>query len=165
VAGNGTVLVEVYDASTNQPLATSTRLVNISTRGFVEPGDGALIAGFAVTGNTPKRVLIRGIGPGIAQFLNGAATLADPSVKVQALGSTAVIAENNDWSTPMSANAATAAEIAAASASAGAFPLTAGSRDAAIVVTLAPGSYTAVVTGAGTTTGGALVEVYELSNQ
>jgi len=79
-------------------------------------------------------------------------------------GST-VIAQNDDWSVPTpiaGQTAATAAELTAAAQSVGAFALGAGSRDAAVLVTLAPGAYTAQVAGAGTTTGVALVEIYEV---
>jgi hypothetical protein len=164
--GDGVALVEVYDASTGSTGATTRQLINISTRGFVDTGDGSLIAGFVVTGNAPKRVLIRGIGPSLTGFgVTGA--VANPVLKLYATGSTSVIAQNDDWSAGQPINvaqgAATAAEIAAASTSAGAFPLSAGSRDAAIIITLLPGSYTAVVSDAANGTGTGLVEVYELA--
>ncbi len=162
--GSGVVLVEVYDATSNQPV-TAQQLVNISTRGFVDTGDGNLIAGFAISGNTPKRVLIRGIGPSLAQF-NVSGSVADPTLRLFAQGSAAVIAQNNDWSLPQPVNAAqsvaSSAELAAAFAATGAFPLAAGSRDAAILITLMPGAYSAVVSGANNTTGAGLVEVYEV---
>jgi hypothetical protein len=163
--GNGVALIEVYDASTNTALNTQ-QLVNISTRGYVDTGDGQLIAGFVVTGNAPKRVLIRGIGPGLSQF-SVPGVVADPQLKVFAAGNT-LVAQNDDWSTPQAINAnqvaATAADIAAASTATGAFPLAAGSKDAAIVITLMPGQYSAVVNGANNGTGAGLVEVYEIPN-
>jgi hypothetical protein len=141
--------------------------VNISTRGFVDTGEGNLIAGFVVTGNAPKRVLIRGVGPGLSQF-NVPGVVSDPMLRLYATGSSAVIAENDNWSAPQSVDAsqvaATSADIAAASTATGAFPLPANSRDAAIVITLQPGQYSAVVSGLNSTTGAGLVEVYELSN-
>lgn len=160
--GTGVALAEIYDAGSGVA-GEAQRLVNISSRGLVEAGDGALIGGFVVTGNVPKRVLVRGIGPALAGFgITGA--LVDPRLAVYR--GTTVVAQNDDWSTPQPVNAsqvaATAAEIAAAAQGAGAFALAASSRDAAIVVTLAPGAYTAQVTGAGTATGTALVEIYEL---
>ncbi|MCX6953254.1 MAG: immunoglobulin domain-containing protein [Verrucomicrobia bacterium] len=161
-SGTGTALVEVYDASSNPSTATQ-ELSNISTRGFVESGDGVMIAGFAITGNSPKRVLVRGVGPALTALGVGGA-LADPFLAINQGGT--VIAENDNWETPRplssAQKAATAADLSAAAASAGAFALAPGSKDAAVVVTLAPGTYTAVVSGAGATTGGALVEVYEL---
>jgi hypothetical protein len=166
VDGDGVALIEVYDAASNAPL-TAPQLVNISTRGFVDTGEGNLIAGFVVTGNAPKRVLIRGVGPGLSQF-NVPGVVSDPMLRLYATGSSAVIAENDNWSTPQSVDAsqvaATSADIAAASTATGAFPLPANSRDAAIVITLQPGQYSAVVSGLNSTTGAGLVEVYELSN-
>jgi hypothetical protein len=167
VNGNGVVLVEVYDATSNAPIATK-QLINISTRGFVDSGEGNLIAGFVVTGNAPKRVLIRGVGPGLTQF-NVSGVLTDPVLKLYAGASSTVIAQNDDWGTaqPVSSSqiAATAADVTAASTATGAFPLATGSKDAAIVITLLPGQYSAVVSGANNSTGAALVEVYEISNQ
>lgn len=162
--GNGIALVEVYDASSGQSL-NAQQLVNISTRGFVDTGDGQLIAGFVVTGNAPKRVLVRGVGPGLAQFnLSGA--VADPQLKIFGANNT-LIAQNDDWSSPQPLTgqiAATAADITAASTATGAFPLAANSKDAAIVITLMPGQYSAVVNGANNGTGAGLVEVYEIPN-
>jgi sugar lactone lactonase YvrE len=159
--GNGVALVEVYDAETAQPAA---QLVNLSTRGFVETGDGVLVAGFVVTGAAAKRVLVRGIGPALTAFgVDGA--LGDAVLKIYR-GNT-VVAQNDDWGTPQpvaGAPGASAAEIASAAQASGAFALTAGSKDAALVVTLAPGAYSAVVSGANNTTGAGLVEVYELPN-
>jgi hypothetical protein len=166
VGGDGVALIEVYDAASNTALA-APQLVNISTRGYVDTGEGNLIAGFVVTGNAPKRVLIRGIGPGLSQF-NVPGVVADPVLRLYAAGSSTVIAENDNWSTPQAINAsqiaATATEVASASSASGAFPLPANSRDAAIVITLEPGQYSAVVSGLNNATGAGLVEVYELSN-
>jgi hypothetical protein len=164
--GSGVVLVEVYDAATNTQLSTQ-QMVNISTRGFVDTGDGQLIAGFVISGNAPKRVLVRGIGPGLTQFgLSGA--VADPQLKIYAANGNTLVAQNDDWSTPQPVSAtqaaATSAEVAAASTATGAFPLAAASKDAAIVITLMPGQYSAVVSGAGNGTGAGLVEVYEIPN-
>ncbi len=163
--GSGVALVEVYDAESGNALAAE-ELVNISTRGFVDTGDGQLIAGFVVTGNAPKRVLIRGIGPGLTQFgVPGA--VSDPSLKVYASSGNTLVAQNDDWSTSQTVtatqSAATAAEIAAASTASGAFPLPASSKDAAIVITLQPGQYSAVMSGANNGTGAGLIEIYQLS--
>lgn len=165
--GAGVVLVEVYDAAAAQPLELQ-HLGNISTRGFVDTGDGQLIAGFVVTGNAPKKLLIRGIGPGLTQFgLEG--VLADPQLKVFAAEAATPLAENNDWGTPQTLAperpAATAADIQAASTQTGAFALGAGSRDAAVLVTLQPGAYSAIMSGVGGGTGAGLVEVYEVPSR
>lgn len=162
--GNGLVLVEVYDASTGTAIETE-HIVNISTRGFVGAGDDVLVAGFVVVGSTPRQVLIRGIGPALGTF-GVTGTLADPVLKLFRAGSSAPVAQNDDWQTPVTvtggAASATAADVTAAATAAGAFPLGTSSKDAAIVVTLAPGNYSAVVSGANNSTGAGLVEVYEL---
>lgn len=163
-SGNGITLLEVYDASTDGATAAE-QLVNISSRGFVDTGDGQLVAGFVIDGDAPKRVLIRGIGPGLAAF-GVANVVADPVLKIFGGNGASPIAQNDNWGATATAqaaqNAGTPEEIAAAASVAGAFPLVAGSRDAAMVVTLPPGSYSAVVSGANNGTGAGLVEVYEL---
>jgi hypothetical protein len=159
----GVALAEIYDASANAGAETQ-RVVNISTRGTVDAGsDGLLISGFVITGNTPKKVLIRGVGPSLGTF-GVSGTLVDPRLTVYN-GST-MIAQNDDWSTSLPLNAehsaATASELAAAAQSVGAFPLGANTKDAALIITLAPGAYTAQVTGVNGSTGAAIVEIYEL---
>jgi hypothetical protein len=150
--GTGVALSEVYDASPNAR-AEYQRLVNISTRGESGPGENLLIGGFIVVGNAPKKVLIRGIGPTLAGF--GVATpLSDP--RLQVYRGKELLGENDNWS------ATNGAEIADAAKKTGAFELPNGSKDAAIVLTLAPGAYTAQVGGNGSDTGVALVEVYEI---
>lgn len=161
--GTGITLVEVYDADGS----TTSKLVNLSTRGFVDTGDGVLVAGFVVTGSAPKRVLIRGVGPTLA-VLGVSGVLADPTLQVFDSKNT-LLAQNDDWGTPQTVSGgaapATGADITAADTATGAFTLPSGSKDSAIVVTLQPGAYTAIVSGSGGTTGAALVEVYELPNQ
>lgn len=151
--GSGVALAEVYDASSGS--SGYERLLNISTRGPVGPGHATLIAGFVVTGNAPKRVLIRGVGPGLGA-LGVAATLPDPNLAI--FQGNTMLAQNSDWG--MGANMPS--ELAAAAENVGAFALTAGSKDAAILITLAPGIYTAHVSPADGTAGIALVEVYEV---
>ncbi|HUR60227.1 MAG TPA: SMP-30/gluconolactonase/LRE family protein [Opitutaceae bacterium] len=160
--GDGVGLVEVYDAEAGQ---AATQLINLSTRGFVDTGAGQLVAGFVVSGDQPKRVLVRGIGPALAQF-GVAGTLGDAQLKV--FRGDTLVAQNDDWQTVQTvaggAQPATAAETSAAAAAAGAFTLPGGGKDAALVITLQPGAYSAVVSGANNTTGAGLVEVYELKN-
>ena len=151
----GIGIVEAYDASTEAPL----EFVNISTRGQVAADSGVLIAGFYISGEVPKKVLIRGVGPTLGAF-GVSGTLADPTLKLfeqLAGGATRQIAFNDDWSLGNDPN-----EIAAASAAAGAFPLDPYSRDAAMVVWLEPGGYTVHLAGANGGTGVGLVEVYRL---
>jgi hypothetical protein len=134
--------------------AAAGRLANLSTRAQVGTGEAVLIPGFVLAGDAPRRVLVRAIGPGLAAF-GVAGALADPTLEV--LRGSQVVAANDNWqSQPAGASAATAA------VESGAFPLAAGSRDAALVVSLAPGAYTLRVAGVGGATGVALAEIYLL---
>ncbi len=149
---NGVALAEVYDADTNR----DTRLINVSARNNVGTGANALIAGFVITGNAPVQLLIRGIGPTLSTYGVGG-VLADP--KLQIFDSNAqVLVQNDDWGG--------SAAVAAAASQVGAFPLNdPASKDAALLVTLLPGTYSAQVSGQGGTTGVALVEIYEVPSQ
>eukprot|EP01035_Chromulina_nebulosa_P069674 gene69674-biopygen49660 len=142
-SGSGVALLEVYDAATSSSLT----VVNASTRAFVGTGDSVLIPGFVISGTGALKLLIRAVGPTLAS-LGVTGVLADPTITLYR-GST-VLATNDNWS---AADAATMTAV-------GAFALTAGSRDAAIVTTLPAGSYSAIVSGVGGTTGTALVELY-----
>ncbi len=149
----GIALAEIYDATPEASFTAATpRLVNVSARTQVGTGDNVLIAGFAIAGPGPVRVLVRAVGPTLAQFgVNGA--LVDPKLEIYRDGAKTV--ENDNWGGT--------AELKAAFNSVAAFGFAAdNSRDAALVVTLAPGTYTAQVTGVGETAGVALVELYEL---
>jgi hypothetical protein len=133
---------------------------------MVGAAESIMIGGFSVTGNSPKRVLVRGVGPGLAAYgITGA--LADPLLRVYDAAAT-VIAQNDNWETPQTVTGAqtpaSASDLAAASASTGDFALKTGSKDAALIVTLAPGAYTAQLSSAATgATGVALIEIYEIS--
>lgn len=149
-AGSGVALVEVYDAGTGN----APRLSNLSARTLVGSGADALFAGFVVNGNVPRRLLVRAIGPTLGAFGVGG-VLADPVLALRPLGGDGDVARNDDWR-------GTAA-LKAAFAAVGAFPLAADtSRDAALVIELPPGAYTAAVSGKAGGTGVALVEIYEL---
>jgi len=130
-------------------------LVDVATRAYVGTGDQVLIGGFIVGGPDPKRILVRAVGPTLAGF-GVAAAVRDPALRLFA-GAT-VIATNDNWGTP----AGGAADLATAAAQVGAFPLPTGSADAAILATLAPGAYTAVVDGVDGATGLGLVEAYDV---
>ncbi|WP_414663355.1 hypothetical protein [Horticoccus sp. 23ND18S-11] len=148
---SGSVLAELYEATPPAAFTAATaRLVNVSVLKNIGTG---LTAGFVVGGTASKTVLVRAIGPtlGAAPF-NVPGVVADPQLTLFS-GQTR-IGENNDWG-------GTAA-LTAAFNQVGAFQLPAASRDAAVLVTLAPGSYTVQVSGVGNTTGTALVEVYEV---
>lgn len=136
-----------------QPKLDVGRVVNISTRGNIAPGSEPLIGGFVIEDH-PCRVLVRGIGPTLGGF-NVPAPLADPAIKLfrQSSG----IATNNDW-----AQQNNVSEIEAVTAAVGAFPLTRSSKDAALLVELPPGVYTAHLSSADGTGGTALLEIYKL---
>jgi hypothetical protein len=141
----GNVLVEAYDAGAG----TGVRLTNVSARNRVGTGGDILIAGISITGTTPKTVLIRAVGPTLASF-GVPGVLTDP--KLEVFSGATKVAENDTWS----------ATLEATFGKVGAFPLAAGSRDAAIVMSLAPGGYTVQVSGADGGTGEAIIEVYEV---
>jgi len=146
----GTVLTEVYAADA-APGAANARLINLSARAPVAPGR-PLVGGLVITGDagTVQRVLVRGIGPTLAKFaVTGA--LADPTLRIYDSAG-GLIATNLDWS---------GEEIAAAAAATGAFALDAGTKDAAVVLTLSPGLYTLVVSTTGAA-GEALADIYAL---
>lgn len=133
------------------------KLTNLSVRGYVGTGSGVEVAGLYVSGSAPKSFLIRAGGPALAAF-EVADVLADPMVEVYDRNSR-LIGANDNWSD----DPARATAIAAAAARIGAFVWTPGSRDAAVLIALAPGPYTVVVRGVGETTGIALIEAYDLN--
>jgi len=149
---SGVGLIEIYDTGGN-PFAS---LTNVSARMNVTSGDGVLIAGFVIGGNASKTVLVRGIGPTLSEFgVKG--VLPDPQIVV--LSGTNPLASNSNWGSGTN----TPAQISAASALVGAFPLPAGSMDAALLITLPPGIYTVQVTSLRNNNGVALIEVYDVS--
>jgi sugar lactone lactonase YvrE len=149
INAQGVALIEVYDLSA--PTA-GQKLLNISTRANAGTGADVLTAGVVVTGSVPKRVLIRGVGPGLAQLgLTG--VLSNPTLTLIRDGAT--VAQNTGFGT-----SGDSAAISAASVQVGAFPMVA--ADSAMIVSLAPGNYTAQVTSSTGATGVAIVEVYEL---
>jgi hypothetical protein len=156
-SASGVALVEVYDLDQQQPFAAE-KVVNISTRGEVGTGERQLIAGFVVSGSTSKQLLIRAAGPALTKIgLSASAVLANPMLQLRTT-SGATVRENDDWSVgndPLL--------VQRAAARVGAFPFDAGSRDAAMLISLQPDTYTVLVSGAGTATGIALIEVYEIS--
>jgi hypothetical protein len=145
----GNVMIECYDAATSD---TSVQLINASALALVGTGDSVLIPGFVISGSGTIKLLVRAVGPQLSQF-GVAGVLADPQITVYH-GST-VIETNDNWS-----DSAHASDISSAATQVQAFPLPSGSKDAAVLVTLPEGLYSAVVSGVGNTTGKALVELY-----
>lgn len=148
----GVVLAEIYDATSNSSSASSSpRLVNVSARARAGTGSDMLITGFVIGGPVAKTVLIRAIGPTLGSF-GVPGVLEDPRLSLYS--GTQLLKTNDDWATePM---------ISSVSTLVGAFPLPNASRDSAVYLTLPPGGYTAQVSGSGSSTGVALVEVYEV---
>jgi len=134
---------------------TGGELINLSTRAFVGTAEGVLIPGLVVGGTTAKRVLVRAVGPTLTSFGVGG-VLADPTLTV--FSGTKAIASNDNWQ-----DAAGSSLVAVAAVGVGASALPAGSKDSALVLTLAPGPHTLVVSGSGGTTGVALVEALHVA--
>ncbi|MBV9010209.1 MAG: NF038122 family metalloprotease [Verrucomicrobia bacterium] len=139
----GNALVEVYDISPN----ANAHLVNISSRGFVETDPDVMIAGTIVQ-LANERVIIRALGPTLASY-GVTNPLADPTLELHDANG-ALLAANNNWKDTQEA------EILAT----GYAPPN--DLESAIVSTLAPGNYTAIVRGVNNTFGTALVEIYTL---
>lgn len=149
--GTGVALVEVYDASGG---SRSGRILNLSTRAQVGTGQNVLIAGLVVGGTGSMRLLLRGIGPGLAQF-DVPGVLARPRMEVFR-GATS-LGFNAGWTAD-----GLKGDLAAAAASVAAFPLLESSADSAMLLEASPGEYTIQISGIGATTGEAMVEVYVL---
>jgi len=155
VAGNGTgignALAEIYD-NTAVYSSTSPRLVNLSCKQNV-PTNGLLTAGFAISGATSKTVLIRASGPSLTTYgVQG--VMPDPQLNVFN-SKTVIVGSNAGWSGDPS--------LTLAANAAGAFPFSSSSsKDSAVLVTLAPGSYSAQATSVTGTAGSTLIEVYEI---
>lgn len=137
-------------------LCENPKMVNIALRGYVGAGSAVQIAGFVIAGTAPKTVLLRASGAGLATF-GVAEALADPAIELFDRDQRRIGA-NENWDEDPAAGTA----IAAAAARVGAFAWPAGSKDAALLITLPPGSYSLVVKGTNGTTGVALVEVFDL---
>jgi hypothetical protein len=147
----GEVIAELYDATATAGFGALTpRLINVSVRKQIAAGE-ILTAGFVVGGNTARTVLVRAVGPGLAVF-GVPGTMPDPQLAL--FSGATPIAANDNWGGD--------AQLTAAGQAVGAFGLAdPAGRDAMLLITLAPGSYTSQVKGAGGA-GAALVEVYEV---
>jgi hypothetical protein len=135
-------------------VATASRLANLSTFVRLRPDSGAPLSGFVITGEMKKQILIRAVGPGLRQFGLGD-LLPDPVLTVFN-GGGREIAHNAGWTSD-----ANALDLPRLSTQAGAFQLSADSADSALVLHLAPGSYTVAISSLASSTGTALLEIYE----
>ena len=142
ISGVSLASAELY---TEQP--PTAQLLNIATRLRVQTGDNVLIGGFIITGTDPKKVLILGVGPSLSQFFNG--SLSDPTLELYQ-GNT-LLQMNDNWKTDQQA------EVEATHAQ------PSNDLESAIVRTLAPGSYTAILRGKGNATGIGVVQAYDLN--
>jgi hypothetical protein len=149
----GVALVEVDDLSTD----AGSVLGNISTRSLVQTGANVMIGGFIIEGTGPKTVIIRAIGPELTP-LGVPNALADPALDLHN-SSGALIASNNNWQTTVIGGIISSSQVSAIQSS-GHVPTE--PSESAIIATLQPGNYTAIVRGVNNTTGVALVEVYDL---
>ena len=147
--GTGVGLVEVYDLAQG----ANAKLANISTRGFVDTGSNVMIGGLIVGGGGGggnAKVIVRALGPSIPV----AGALGDPTLELHDASGT-TISTNDDWKTRPDGSSQQA-DIEATS-----IPPT-NDLESALVATLAPGNYTAILSGKNNTTGIGLVEVYNL---
>ncbi|MBA3650204.1 MAG: hypothetical protein H0W66_01665 [Chthoniobacterales bacterium] len=141
----------------NDAVLAPTFLLNISTRLQVGTDDNVLIGGFILQGTEPKRVLIRAVGPSLeAVGVSGA--LADPTLELHD-STGALIGQNNDWRETQTGGVIAGDQFFEIFATG--IPPTSLS-ESAIVATLDPGAYTAIVAGADSSTGIGLAEVYDL---
>jgi hypothetical protein len=130
------------------PTPAGAQLVNVSTRLMIQTGAKIGIGGFIITGTDPKKVLIRGMGPALTRF-NVPNALQDPMLELHD-GNGAVLTSNDNWKVPQQA-AVEATGLAPRD-----------DREAAILLSLQPGSYTVFETGKNGTTGNGLIEVYDV---
>ena len=151
----GTVIAELYDATVNTAFAVSTpRLVNVSVLKQINASE-TLTVGFVIVGGGAKQVLIRAVGPTLGgPPFNVSGVMADP--KLDLFNGQTVIMSDNDWGVGGELT------LSRAFANVGAFGLSVGSKDAALLATLQPANYTVQVTGVNGSAGLVLVEVYEV---
>jgi hypothetical protein len=148
---------ELYDPSapstptpTPTPTSTPARSLNISTRAPVQTGDNAMIGGFIITGNVSKRVIVRALGPSLTKFgLTG--VLADPVLELRGPNGSLILLNDNWRDDPNQALLIQASGLPPQN-----------DLESAIVATLPPAGYTAIVSGKSGGTGLGLVEVYDL---
>lgn len=142
----GNSLFEAYDADSSE---ITSRLVNISTRGFVQTGAGVMIAGFIVQGTDSQTVVVRGLGPTLGQApFNVPDVLADPFLDLRDSNGNQ-LSTNDNWANSSYRQAIIDSGLAPPD-----------KNEAAILIALPPGAYTAILSGVNNTTGNALVEVY-----
>jgi thermitase len=148
VAGTGIALIESYDITST----VNRRMINVSTRCYVGTGQSVAIGGFIIDGDKPRRVLIRALGPSLANW-GVPSPLANPTLELHS--SSGLIDSNDNWRTYDGPNAGLERRLSGM----GLAP--ANDLEAAIVRILPPGSYTAVLKGVSGGTGIGIIEVFE----
>jgi glucose/arabinose dehydrogenase len=147
VGPDGALYYLVQSGQVTRIQATPSQALNISTRAQVQTGDNVLIGGFVITGNVAKKVIVRAIGPSLTAFgVTGA--LADPVLDLHEPGN--VVVTNDNWKTDQQTEIQNSGHAPT------------NDLESAIVATLQPGAYTAIVTGKNGTSGVGLVEMYDL---
>lgn len=150
----GPVLLELYDATPAAAFTAATpRLLNVSARALVTPAAGVVQAGFVVGGTGARTFLLRAVGPSLGDY-GIANALADPRLEIFPAGASMPLAANDDWTA--------AAPLVIAATRVAASQLSTAGRDAALLLTLAPGAYTARLTAPAGAAGVALIELYEV---
>ena len=145
--GAGVGLIELYDTNSG----ADSQLANISTRGFVRTGDNVMIGGFILGGtNGITRIVVRGIGPSLAQF-GLTPVLADPTLELRD-NNGALLVSNDNWLDD---------PVSAALLSANGFALS-DPKESGIFMSLPAGQFTAILAGKNGGIGIGLVEVYNL---
>jgi hypothetical protein len=147
----GVALLEMYEAGVSEN--SDARLTNLSSRGFVGTGDSVMIGGFAIMGEVEMKLLIRGLGPELANR-NVSGSLANPHLDLYA-GST-VLESNDDW------DEGGVGEMLDAFTLVNTSSLPEGSNDSALIVTLGSGVYTVIMRGESGATGVGLLEIFVL---
>jgi uncharacterized repeat protein (TIGR01451 family) len=133
--------------ATATPTATPAKALNLSTRANVQTGDRVVIGGFIITGNNPKPVVLRGLGPSLASF-SITDFLQDPVLELRD-NSGALLARNDNWKDTQRSQIE------------GTVYQPSDDRESVIVTTLAPGAYTAILSGKNQTSGIGIFEVYD----
>ena len=158
----GEVLIEAYDADSSD---AAGRLTNLSTRTQVGGSAGILTAGFVIAGTEDLTLLIRGVGPTLADY--GVSGVVDNPVLVVISSATgAQVGSNDDWANDgVASEGSSASDLRTAASTVGAFALREDSTDAALLVTLPPGVYTVQMDAYDNMSPGTgLVEIYEVRN-
>ena len=146
----GVILYEIYDSDP----AAAGELTNLSARAKLEAG-GTLVVGLVLLGDSSTTVMVRAVGPTLENY--GLDPLPDPKLEIHSLGaSTVSVMSNTNW-----LRSSNSGQLAFTAANLGAFELNTSGGDSALLLTLAPGIYTATISSAsGEESGVALAEFY-----